>query len=222
MEPSQQSYTPPDASPSFDAVGPLSLPPAPQLLMPEVFSQRITNCRERFLREDGRFTEQQICSISGSSDGFDETSSHIVSSENLRETGLVRVTVVSPSDESSEVRLPFQHFYPGYTQPLQPGDAEISRFLVAPESRKGKATNSLIEAAMRVCASANAERIFIDVVDGNLGVSPKSYERHFGFTFTGEVGYDDNYSCPTHLMVLDGGDKVAEISAKLTSRMLRR
>jgi hypothetical protein len=33
-------------------------------------------------------------------------------------------------------------------------------------------------------------------------VNPKSYEKHYGFRFTGHEGFDDNYSCKTHLMVL--------------------
>ena len=132
----------------------------------------------------------------------------------------MRVTVVGPLGET-EPSLPFQHFYPGYTHPLQPGDAEISRFLVAPGSRKGKSTSLLIEAAFRLCVRENVKRLFIDVVDGDLGVAPKSYEKHFGFHFTGAAGYDDNYSCLTHLMVLEGTDEIRHVAERLTTRLSR-
>lgn len=197
------------------------LPIAPSFLFSEPFSPRIITCRSRFLTADGRFTPEQIASISGSGDGFDECSFHVVSGEPSRETGIVRITIVEPAITGLTPRLPFQHFYPNYSDTLKPGDAEISRFLVAPESRKGKATSGLIEAAFRICALEHASRLFIDVVDGNLGVSPKSYEKHFGFTFTGHTGFDDNYSCPTHLMVLDGADKIRAIADKLTARLAR-
>ena len=207
-------------SPSIPPATP-SLPSAPTLLQPETFSQRITECRSKFLGADGRFSTEQIASISGSGDGFDGCSFHVVSGEPSSETGIVRVTVIHPLITGSTPRLPFQHFYPEYTAPLENGDAEISRFLVAPEARKGKATSRLIEASFRICAIENTKRIFIDVVDGDLGVSPKSYEKHFGFTFTGHTGYDDNYSCLTHLMVLDGADKIKGMAEKLTARIAR-
>lgn len=191
-----------------------------KLLRPEAFSSRIQQCRNQFLEDDGRFTPQQILNISGSSDGFDESSFHLVSGSQHQETGVVRVTIVDPLSHT-EPRLPFQHFYPGYTEALQAGDAEISRFLVAPGSRKGKSTSFLIEAAFRLCAQENVQRLFIDVVDGDLGVAPKSYEKHFGFTFSGEVGFDENYSCATYLMVLEGAEKIGEVAARLTSRLCR-
>lgn len=159
--------------------------------------------------------------ISGSTDGFDECSFHIVSGEKGFETGVMRVTIVHPLDSDIGPSLPFQHFYPGYTHPLQPGDAEISRFLVAPGSRKGKSTSYLIEAAFRLCVAENVRRLFIDVVDGDLGVAPKSYEKHFGFRFTGDRGYDSNYSCVTYLMVLEGSDKIREVSERFTTRLSR-
>jgi hypothetical protein len=198
-----------------------SLPATSSLLQAEPFSQRITDCRSRFLAADGRFTPEQITSISGSGDGFDGCSFHVVSGEPSTETGIVRITIVHPLLTGDDPRLPFQHFYPEYTTPLQNGDAEISRFLVAPEARKGKATSRLIEAAFRICAIEHTKRLFIDVVDGNLGVSPKSYEKHFGFSFTGHTGYDDNYSCLTHLMVLEGADKIRVTAEKLTARLAR-
>jgi hypothetical protein len=208
-------------NPGFPPPSAPSLPVAPTFLQPEAFSQRIVDCRSRFLTADGRFTAEQIASISGSGDGFDGCSFHVVSGEPSTETGIVRVTVVDPLTTGPIARLPFQHFYPSYTSPLRNGDAEISRFLVAPDARKGKATSRLIEASFRICALENAKRLFIDVVDGNLGVSPKSYEKHFGFTFTGHTGYDDNYSCVTHLMVLDGEDKIKANAEKLTARLAR-
>lgn len=204
---------------SCEEVAPL--PPAPSLLLPEIFSSRIPACRERFLRLDGRFSEEQIASISGSCDGFDESGFHLVTGENSRETGVLRISVVSPVGGRLLATLPFQHFYPGYTEPLRVGDAEISRFVIAPESRHGKTTSYLIEAAFRLCVVQDRERLFIDVVDGNLGVSPQSYERHFGFTFTGSTGYDDNYSCTTHLMVLSGKDAIRRVSERLTRRVAR-
>ena len=194
--------------------------PSLNLLHPESFSPRIQRCREQFLAEDGRFTATQIVNISGSSDGFDDCSFHIVSGSPLQETGILRVTAIPPIGDS-EPKLPFQHFYPGYTTPLQPGDAEISRFLVAPGARKGKSTTLLIEAAFRLCVRENVRRLFIDVVDGDLGVAPRSYERHFGFQFTGATGYDDNYSCLTHLMVLEGSEKIRQVGERLTSRLSR-
>ncbi len=197
-----------------------ALPPRSLLLNSEPFSSRIKQCRERFLYEDGRFTSKQIANISGSSDGFDECSFHLVSGPPLQETGIMRVTVVSPLSDL-EPRLPFQHFYPGYTEHLQPGDAEISRFVVAPGSRKGKSASLLIEAAFRLCAQQNVSRLFIDVVDGDLGIAPKSYEKHFGFQFTGATGYDDNYSCATYLMGLEGSDKICQVAERLTARLAR-
>lgn len=197
------------------------LPAIPTLLKPEPFSERIVDCRSRFLVADGRFTPEQITSISGSGDGFDGCSFHVVSGEPTTETGILRITIIPPLQTETTPRLPFQHFYPEYTSPLRGGDAEISRFLVAPDARKGKATSRLIEAAFRICALESTQRLFIDVVDGNLGVSPKSYEKHFGFSFTGHTGYDDNYSCLTHLMVLDGKDKIEAVAERLTSRLAR-
>ena len=197
------------------------LPAVTSLLLPEAFSQRIQGCRDQFLRADGRFSEEQIVSISGSSDGFDEGSFHFVSGEPSRETGVIRLSVIPSLENGAEAKLPFQHFYPGYTEPLRAADAEISRFLVAPEARQGKSTSYLIEAALRWCVVESVDRLFIDVVDGNLGVSPKSYERHFGFMFTGSTGYDDNYSCPTHLMVLIGRDAIRAVSERLTRRAMR-
>lgn len=200
---------------------PPSLPPVTRLLAPEAFSPRIQQCRQQFLDEDGRFTDEQILNISGSTDGFDECSLHVVSGERGFETAVMRVTVVHPLDSDIGPSLPFQHFYPSYTQPLQPGDAEISRFLVSPGARKGRSTSGLIEAAFRLCVTENVKRLFIDVVDGDLGIAPKSYEKHFGFKFTGDKGYDSNYSCNTYLMVLEGADKIREVAERLTARLSR-
>lgn len=67
----------------------------------------------------------------------------------------------------------------------------------------------------------DAQRLFIDVVDGNLGVNPKSYQKHFGFQFTGHEGFDDNYGCKTHLMVIEGASAIRDIAAELTARQAR-
>ena len=184
------------------------------LLQAESFSSRVITCRTRCLEQDGRFAPNSIASIS--LDDFDERSLHALHGEKGKETGLLRIT-----SADQHLKLPFNHFYPSYSSDLEPNNGEISRFLISPDARKGRATASLIEAAFRFSVSSGINRLFIDVVDGNLGAAPKSYEKHYGFQFTGHSGYDANYSCITHLMVLDGSAAIREVSERLTSRLLK-
>ena len=185
-----------------------------RLIQVEEFSDQIRRCRIDCLAADGRFTLQQIARIS--SDDFDDRSLHGIATIDGVNQGVIRVTSVREIPT-----LPFQHFYPSFTENLLPGDAEISKFVIRPEHRGGKTIARLVEAGFRFAVMEGAQRLFIDVVDGNLGVSPKSYERHFGFQFTGHEGFDDNYGCKTHLMVLEGSININEIAAKLSARQAR-
>lgn len=184
------------------------------LIQPEDFSERVRLCRIDCLAADGRFTREQIAGIS--TDEFDHRSLHgIVSADNV-DQGLIRVTSVKEI-----ATLPFQHFYPSFTEELLPGDAEISKFVILPEHRRGKAIGRLVEAGFRFAVMEGAQRLFIDVVDGNLGVNPKSYQKHYGFQFTGHEGFDENYGCKTHLMVLAGAININEVATELTARQAR-
>jgi hypothetical protein len=185
-----------------------------RLIQVEGFSDRIRLCRIDCLAADGRFTREQIAGIS--TDEFDHRSLHGVATLDGVNQGVIRVTSVREIPT-----LPFQHFYPSFTEDLLPGDAEISKFVILPEHRAGKTIARLVEAGFRFAVMEGAQRLFIDVVDGNFGVNPKSYEKHFGFQFTGHEGFDDNYGCKTHLMVLEGAINISEMADELTARQAR-
>jgi hypothetical protein len=185
-----------------------------RLIPAEEFSDRIRLCRIDCLAADGRFTREQIAGIS--TDEFDHRSLHGIATLNNVDQGVIRVTTVREIPT-----LPFQHFYPSFTESLLPGDSEISKFVILPENRGGKTIGRLVEAGFRVAVMESAQRLFIDVVDGNMGVNPKSYQKHFGFQFTGHEGFDDNYGCKTHLMVIEGASKISELAADLTARQIR-
>jgi len=185
-----------------------------RLIQAEDFSDRVRLCRVDCLLADGRFSREQVAGIS--TDEFDHRSLHgIATAENV-DQGVIRVTTVREIPT-----LPFQHFYPSFKESLLLGDTEISKFVILPDHRGGKTIGRLVEAAFRFAVSEGAQRLFIDVVDGNLGVNPKSYEKHYGFRFTGHEGFDDNYSCKTHLMVLEGAQNISEVSERLTTRQAR-
>lgn len=185
-----------------------------RLIPAEEFSDRIRLCRIDCLAADGRFTREQIAAIS--TDEFDHRSLHGVATLNNVDQGVIRVTSIRETPS-----LPFQHYYPSFTESLLPGDAEISKFVIFPENRGGKTIGRLVEAGFRFAAMAGAQRLFIDVVDGNMGVYPKSYQKHFGFQFTGHEGFDDNYGCKTYLMVIESASKISELAADLTARQIR-
>jgi hypothetical protein len=185
-----------------------------RLIPAEEFSDRIRLCRIDCLAADGRFTREQIAGIS--TDEFDHRSLHGIATLNNVDQGVIRVTTVREIPT-----LPFQHFYPSFTESLLPGDSEISKFVILPENRGGKTIGRLVEAGFRFAVMESAQRLFIDVVDGNMGVNPKSYQKHFGFQFTGHEGFDDNYGCKTHLMVIEGASKISELAADLTARQIR-
>lgn len=185
-----------------------------RLIEAEEFSARIRICRIDCLAADGRFTREQIAGISA--DEFDYRSVHGVATLNNVNQGVIRVTSVREIPS-----LPFQHYYPSFTESLLPGDAEISKFVILPENRGGKTIGRLVEAGFRFAVMESAQRLFIDVVDGNMGVNPKSYQKHFGFQFTGHEGFDDNYGCKTHLMVIEGASNISEMAADLTARQIR-
>jgi hypothetical protein len=185
-----------------------------RLIQPEAFSDRVLLCRINCLRADGRFSRDQIAGIS--TDEFDRRSLHGVATLNNVDQGLIRVTTVREIPT-----LPFQHFYPSYTEALLPGDTEISKFVILPEHRGGKTSGRLVEAGFRFAVMEGAQRVFIDVVDGNMGVNPTGYQKHFGFQFTGHEGYDDNYGCRTHLMIIEGAKNISDIAAELTARQAR-
>lgn len=185
-----------------------------RLIPAEEFSDRIRLCRIDCLAADGRFTREQIAGIS--TDEFDHRSLHGIATLNNVDQGVIRVTTVREIPT-----LPFQHFYPSYTEALLPGDTEISKFVILPEHRGGKTIGRLIEAGFRFAVMEGAQRVFIDVVDGNMGVNPTGYQKHFGFQFTGHEGYDDNYGCRTHLMIIEGAKNISDIAADLTARQAR-
>ncbi len=185
-----------------------------RLIPTEEFSDRIRLCRIDCLAADGRFTREQIAGIS--TDEFDHRSLHGIATLNNVDQGVIRVTTVREIPT-----LPFQHFYPSFTESLLPGDSEISKFVILPEHRGGKTIGRLVEAGFRFAVMEGAQRLFIDVVDGNMGVNPKSYQKHFGFQFTGHEGFDDNYGCRTHLMVIEGAINIREVAADLTARQAR-
>ena len=184
------------------------------LIQPIDFSERVRLCRIDCLAADGRFTREQIAGIS--TDEFECRSLHGVVTVDSVDLGVIRVTSVK-----EVATLPFQHFYPSFTEALMPGDAEISKFVILPEHRRGKTIGRLVEAGFRFAVMEGAQRLFIDVVDGNLGVNPKSYQKHYGFQFTDHVGFDDNYGCKTHLMVLEGAINISNVASELTARQAR-
>ena len=184
------------------------------LIQPEEFSTRVRLCRIGCLAADRRFSSEQIAGIS--TDEFDHRSLHGIASVDNVDQGLIRVTSVKEI-----ATLPFQHFYPSFREQLLPGDTEISKFVILPEHRCGKAIGRLVEAGFRFAVMEGAQRLFIDVVDGNLGVNPESYQKHYGFRFTGHEGFDENYGCKTYLMVLAGAINIRNQAEKLTAHQVR-